>query len=354
MPFVLAVALIGILFSQPQFSSLRIVVVEGEDAVNIVQQNTAVRPLVEVRDRNNLPVPGATVTFTVGSGQPAAFAGGAQTMTVTTNASGQAAAAGFNATGAGRVTIQVQTAHQGQIASTAITQTNFLTAAAAAAAGVTATAAGAAAGSTGGAGTGAVAGTAGATGAGGAGGGLSLTTIALVGGAVAGGAVVAQQTGLIGGNTYTGTLSGQYVWTNSGRTGIGTPVICGVNRTVTGSMEIELNGDGASGKAAVRMTHTDVSVTTIAGTNPCNFNGHTLQHGVEAQVSGGPSALTFSASETGTGVNQDAIIRYSFSGSLSGDTITGTLTWETQGQTAAGGNTFTSSGSITIPVTLQR
>lgn len=352
MPFVLAVALIGILFSQPQFSSLRIVVVEGEDAVNIVQHNTAVRPLVEVRDRNNLPVPGATVTFTVGSGQPAAFAGGAQTMTVTTNASGQAAAAGFNATGAGRVTIQVQAAHQGQIASTAITQTNFLTAAAAAAAGVTA--AGAAAGSTGGAGAGAVAGTAGATGAGGAGGGLSLTTIALVGGAVAGGAVVAQQTGLIGGNTYTGTLSGQYVWTNSGRTGIGTPVICGVNRTVTGSMEIELNGDGASGKAAVRMTHTDVSVTTIAGTNPCNFNGHTLQHGVEAQVSGGPSALTFSASETGTGVNQDAIIRYSFSGSLSGDTITGTLTWETQGQTAAGGNTFTSSGSITIPVTLQR
>ena len=83
-------ALLTTLFTQSPTPALRIVVIEGEGAVNIIQQKTAVRPVVEVRDRNNVPVPGATVTFTIGSGQPAAFAGGAPMVTVTTNASGQA------------------------------------------------------------------------------------------------------------------------------------------------------------------------------------------------------------------------------------------------------------------------
>lgn len=354
MALLIALTLSGILSGQAPSDSLRIVVLEGENAVNILQQKTAVRPVVEVRDRNNLPVAGASVTFAVGSGQPAAFAGGAPTMTVTTTASGQAAATGFNATGAGKVTIQVQAAYQGQIASAAIIQTNFVTVAAAAAAGVAATTAGAAAGSTAGAGAGTVTGAAGV--AGGAGGGLSMTTIALVGGAVAGGAVVARQTGLIGGNvTYTGALNGQYVWTNSGSTDIGTPVVCAFTRSVTGTLTIELNGDGTSGKAAVRTTHTTQSV---AG-DRCNLDAQprTMNHGEEAQVSGGPSALSFSVTTTGpsqTGTNNSASISYSFNGSLSGNTITGSFNWQTQGQTTAGNNTFRSSGSITIPVTLQR
>src|SRR6185436_3712076 len=154
---------------QSQGPALRIVVLEGEDAVNIVQQKTAVRPLVEVRDRNNLPVAGATVTFTIGGGQPAAFAGGLQTMTVTTNAAGQAAAVGFNALGPGAIQVHVQAAYQGQIATAAISQTNFATAAAASQAGA------ASGGSSGGA----------AGGGSGSGGGISGTTIGIVGGAVA-------------------------------------------------------------------------------------------------------------------------------------------------------------------------
>ncbi len=157
---------------QPQ-AALRIVVLAGEGAVNIIQQKTAVRPLVEVRDRNNLPVAGATVTFTIGGGQPAAFAGGAQTLTVTTNAAGQAAAGGLIAFGSGAFQIQVQAAHQGQIATAAISQTNVATAAAAA------SPAGAAAGAA-------------------AGGGISGMTIGIIGAAVAGGAVVATKAG--GGN----------------------------------------------------------------------------------------------------------------------------------------------------------
>ena len=77
---------------------LKIVVLEGEGAVNIIQQKTAVRPLIEVRDRNNLPVAGASVTFSIGGGgQGAVFAGGAQTLTVTTNAAGHTAASGLSA-----------------------------------------------------------------------------------------------------------------------------------------------------------------------------------------------------------------------------------------------------------------
>ena len=169
-----------------QTPALRIVVIEGEDAVNIIQQKTAVAPLIEVRDRNNLPVPGVAVTFTVG-GQSASF-GGVSTLTVTTNAAGQAAAVGLTPTTAGAVQINAAAVFQGQTAVATITQTNVLTAAqAAGAAGATGGASGGAGGS-----GGASAGSAAA----GGGGGMSATTIGLVSAAaVGGGALAATQLG---------------------------------------------------------------------------------------------------------------------------------------------------------------
>jgi PKD repeat protein len=164
-------------------SGLRIVVISGEDAVNIIQQKTAVTPVVEVRDRNDLPVAGAIVTFSIAGGKGAAF-GGASTLTVTTNAAGQAAAAGFSPATAGAIQINVQAAFQGQVAAATIAQTNVLTAAEAAAA----------ASGTGGTGGGSSAGGA----AGGGGGGLSATTIGIIAGAVGAGALVATQ--VAGGN----------------------------------------------------------------------------------------------------------------------------------------------------------
>ena len=218
---IVAGALLALFHSQPAPSALRIVVLEGEDAVNIIQQKTAVRPLVEVRDRNNLPVAGATVTFTIGGGQPAAFAGGLQTLTVTTNALGQAAASGLNALSSGAFQIQVRAEYQGQLATTSISQTNFATAAAAAKAGGASGVVGSAVGAAGGAG---------------GGGGMSGTTIGIIGAAVGGGALAASQ--LVGsedadavgatppatqpagsgaGNvvTFTGPLSGQIVFTQT-------------------------------------------------------------------------------------------------------------------------------------------
>ena len=82
-----------------QDTRLRIVVLEGEGAVNIIEQNTAVAPVVEVRDRNNQPIAGAIVRFAIQRGR-ATFSG-ARTLTVTTNAAGRAAGSGFTLTGEG-------------------------------------------------------------------------------------------------------------------------------------------------------------------------------------------------------------------------------------------------------------
>ena len=180
-----------------QAAGLKIVVIAGEDAVNVIQQRTAVAPIVEIRDRNNVPVAGVPVTFTVG-GSSASFAGGVNTLTVTTNALGQATASGLTPTATGALRVTASAAFQGQTATATIAQTNVMTAAQAAAAG-----GGTAAG---GGGTSTTAGTGAAAGGGG---GLSATTIGIIGAAVAGGAVAATQTGLLGGEDGFIVISGQ-------------------------------------------------------------------------------------------------------------------------------------------------
>jgi hypothetical protein len=165
-----------------QSNALRIVVIAGEDAVNVIQQKTAVAPIVEVRDRNNLPVAGASVVFTL-NGSGATFAG-ARTLTVVTNAAGQATAAGLTPTTAGAINISATATFQGQTATIAIAQSNVLTAAEAAKLANTGTAAS------------------------GGGGGLSAgKLIAIVGGVGAAGAGVAVAAGGSGGDSSTSTTS---------------------------------------------------------------------------------------------------------------------------------------------------
>jgi hypothetical protein len=153
-----------------QQNGLKIVVVEGEDAVNIIQQKTATAPVVEVRDRNDLPIAGVPVTFSISSG--GATFGGAQTLTVVTNAAGRAVAAGLAPTSNGALQIAASAAFQGQTAVATIAQTNVMTAAQAA----TATAGTAAASS---------------TGAGASSGGLSNVAVAGLAGGAGAGALVA-------------------------------------------------------------------------------------------------------------------------------------------------------------------
>ena len=168
-----------------QAQELRIVVLEGEDSVNIIGQGTAVPTVVEVRDRNDLPVSGASVLFLLGEGGTATLNAGLSQVAVTTNALGQAAVA-VNPLASGAVQLQVSAAFQGQTATAAIVQTNVATATA------TGGAAGGA-GGTAGAGDGTGGGAGGATGAaagGGAGGGLGTGgVVGIVAGSV--GAAVA-------------------------------------------------------------------------------------------------------------------------------------------------------------------
>jgi hypothetical protein len=65
--------------------ALRIVVLAGEDSVNIISQKTAVAPLVEVRDENDLPVSGAAVLFLLRGGNRTTFKNVLRLVSVTTD-----------------------------------------------------------------------------------------------------------------------------------------------------------------------------------------------------------------------------------------------------------------------------
>ena len=164
-----------------QDEGLRIVVLDGEDSVNIIAQGTAVPTLVEVRDRNDLPVAGASVFFLLQNANATLNAGLSQ-VALTTNALGQAAVA-VNPIAAGAVELSVSATFAGETAAATIVQTNFATAAQAAAAGAGTTGTGGGGGATSAAG-----------GAGGAGGGgLGAGAIAGIVGAAVGGGVLAVQ-----------------------------------------------------------------------------------------------------------------------------------------------------------------
>jgi hypothetical protein len=115
--------------------ALNLVVVEGEGAINNIRQRTAREPIVQVEDENHRPVAGAIVTFTLpNNGASGVFTNGARTLTVTTDNQGQAVARGLRPNGVkGQMQIRVSANHNGQTASTTITQTNAIMGASAAA-----------------------------------------------------------------------------------------------------------------------------------------------------------------------------------------------------------------------------
>ena len=299
-------------FGQQKPDALKIVVLAGEDAVNVVQQKTAVAPIVEVRDRNNQPVSGAAVTFAIRSGR--ATLSGSRTLTVTTNAAGRAVASGLTPTGAGALKIGASATFQGQSAAVTIAQTNVMTAAQAAAM----SGAGASAGTSGG-----TAATAGGT-AGGSGSGLSATTIAIVGGAAAGG-VVATNTLLGGFTTYEGDLVGDIV-----ETPIGTP--CRQTFRYTGRLIFQMRGDtevsgtvNKEGDSNI-MTASTCQTTRLGVLDSWGWLG-------EPNLQGTTNAIRFHAEEIGASYAG----YFDFFGSLQNGVITGTLTVTNADPPSAGG-----------------
>ncbi|HZZ39868.1 MAG TPA: hypothetical protein VFE06_12110 [Acidobacteriaceae bacterium] len=94
--------------------------------MNNIRQRTAREPIVQVEDENHKPVAGAVVIFLLpNDGAGGTFAGGARTLTVTTDAKGQAVARGFHPNQmSGRFQIRVQASYQGRTAQATINQTN--------------------------------------------------------------------------------------------------------------------------------------------------------------------------------------------------------------------------------------
>ena len=114
-------------------TSLQILIVEGEGAINNVKQRVNREPIVQVEDENHRPVAGAAVIFFLPNDGPGGvFANGSTTLTTTTNAQGQAVARGIRFNNqAGSMQLRVAASFAGQTASAIITQTNALGGAAA-------------------------------------------------------------------------------------------------------------------------------------------------------------------------------------------------------------------------------
>ena len=309
-----AILAIAPVFGQQQPAALKILVVTGEDAVNIVQQKTAVAPVVEIRDRNDQPVAGAAVRFAIRSGK--ATFGGPKTLTLTTNAAGRASVTTLTPTGTGLVQITATASFQGQTAAITIAQTNVATAAAAAAGAGTSSGTAATAGGT----------------AGGSSGGLSVTTIAIAGGAAAGGAVATNQFLLNGRTTYQGDLVGDIVEAFA---------TCANTYRWTGRLIIEMSVDGGDVSGVVNK---DGDSNILSATTCSNHHvGEASTWGWlgEPQLQGTPDAIHFHAEEVGP----ISAGYFDFVGRLENGVITGTLTATTadppsQGGRVRGGGVF--------------
>jgi PEGA domain len=318
-----------------QNPALKIVVLEGEGAVNIIQQKTAVAPVIEVRDRNDQPVSGAVVKFAIQKGK-ASF-DGARTLTVTTNAAGRATATGLTATSKGAVQIAASAAFQGQTAAATIAQTSVMTAAEASSIATGTSAA--------------------------SGGGLSHTAIAgILGGAGAGltGAVLAAKSRAAHGTaslsdsgaapvTYTGSFTAEELL-SSGTNGVAS---CAWRMSYTGTMKMSLTTrqDGTvSGTADVQTTQYAVITQTLGPPppDPRCFAYTPLVSTWSLPLTGTPTNLSF----TGQKVNGASTNTLTFSGSLTTGVVTGSVTYTELTQGGGSSGSF-SSGSATFAMTLR-
>jgi hypothetical protein len=105
---------------------LRIIVLEGEGAVNHIPTRAATAPVVEIRDQNDQPVEGALVVFQLpDSGPGGTFAGGERLHKSVTDARGQAGTRGLVINEqAGRYTIKVTATFQDLANTAMISQAN--------------------------------------------------------------------------------------------------------------------------------------------------------------------------------------------------------------------------------------
>ncbi len=129
---VCAHVLCGALLAAAPPELLKIVVVEGQGAINNIRERSAHAPVVRIEDENGRPVAGAHVTFTLPElGAGGAFSNGQTFLSTVTDKNGRATGFGLRPNNvAGRFLIQVGASSEGATAHTTIAQTNAAPAAA--------------------------------------------------------------------------------------------------------------------------------------------------------------------------------------------------------------------------------
>jgi hypothetical protein len=107
---------------------LRIVAVEGEEAIHNIRRKAVSPVVVEIRDERNRPVADARTRFTLPEiGPGGRFADGSRTQVTFTDAQGRAAMPGFAPNDhEGRFTVVVSANSGGRESSMALTQRNVL------------------------------------------------------------------------------------------------------------------------------------------------------------------------------------------------------------------------------------
>jgi len=128
--------------AQQPSAGLRIVIVEGDGAINNIRQRVNREPIVQVEDENRKPVAGAVVSFILpDQGPSGTFANGSKMLMTVTDNQGRARASGIRPNDqSGPVQLRVTASFQGLTASAVITQTNVAGAASASAGGLSSTA----------------------------------------------------------------------------------------------------------------------------------------------------------------------------------------------------------------------
>jgi hypothetical protein len=116
----------------PTVETLKILVLQGQNAVNSIRDGIVEMPVVEVHDENDQPLEGAEVTYELpATGPGGTFPGGKSTETVKSNLQGQAGAGPILLNPeTGKFVIKVTAALRNRTGHTTITQTNVLDAAA--------------------------------------------------------------------------------------------------------------------------------------------------------------------------------------------------------------------------------
>ena len=115
----------NLVLAQQAPAGLTIKVVQGDGAVNFVNQKPLQVPVVRVADSSGHAVTGAKVSFRAPDSGPSATFQGALTLSAVTGRDGIARAAGFTPTGdAGAFALNVTAEYDGQTAQQQVTQNN--------------------------------------------------------------------------------------------------------------------------------------------------------------------------------------------------------------------------------------